>query len=638
MLVTASEATAEHGGKALGLKRLEALGLSVPNARLLDKHAVDAVVSWDEDATNELREWLASSERRVAVRSSALAEDGDERSFAGVFATSLNVEPKLAEVVKAVSEVAAGGQLARAHAYKMTESGSIPVIVQEMVEQPFASGVAFSQAVGIDGSNSAYVEWVHGLGDALVSGRLDPATLSAVWADDSRAHIDRSSFVARGMLLGEKLAHDLLEMIEVVKRENKSERGWDVEWTIDSNGKLWALQLRPITAPVVVASPFRPLDALSASTGVAEGTSKFVDDDNFEELIEGEVLVAEVTEAQYLPAMLRASAIVTEQGGLLSHAAIIAREYSKPCLVGAKGAMSKLKDRQLTRVDGSRGLVEQQDISLGTSETAEIDMGELFLYDRGLLATVEGKDVYIEPTLAGHVAFVDEASGGELSSVEAALRRRFCSPVKISVDQKSIWHEEWIRYSKLSSVLFIKSLFDQALSQWNDTKLHAAIGTLKDTVKNFEKTHENEIQELFWAEVGAAMHTVATVVVEGEAVWRLYRDTYRWRDASNVPFRDLISNTGGCQLALPGAKNIDSCLKLLAQLRNESYEFFVAENAFETEYFGRRSDLVDLVCKLWGLPFEDEGSALSDIYLSPEFDALDRSLSQKIYERHFVSH
>lgn len=72
----------------------------------------------------------------------------------------------------------------------------------------------------------------------------------------------------------------------------------------------------------------------------------------------GEVLVAETTGPEMVPAMRRAGAIVTDEGGLTSHAAIIARELGKPCLVGAKIATKVLHDGDLVKVDAEKGKVE----------------------------------------------------------------------------------------------------------------------------------------------------------------------------------------------------------------------------------------------------------------------------------------
>ena len=95
-----------------------------------------------------------------------------------------------------------------------------------------------------------------------------------------------------------------------------------------------------------------------AQQGKAEGLACVVA--SFEDPVEfpvGSILVCEMTDVRFLPYMQKASAIVTAKGGMLSHAAIIARELKKPCIVGVKDAVQTLKTGQLLRVDATTGTI-----------------------------------------------------------------------------------------------------------------------------------------------------------------------------------------------------------------------------------------------------------------------------------------
>ncbi len=100
------------------------------------------------------------------------------------------------------------------------------------------------------------------------------------------------------------------------------------------------------------------LKGVPASPGVAKGKAKIIlspnDVNNFEE---GEILVAPLTNPHFTPAILKAIAIVTEMGGVLSHPAIVARELGIPCVTGAREATKVLKNGQEIIVDGNRGVV-----------------------------------------------------------------------------------------------------------------------------------------------------------------------------------------------------------------------------------------------------------------------------------------
>ena len=77
------------------------------------------------------------------------------------------------------------------------------------------------------------------------------------------------------------------------------------------------------------------------------------------ELKEGEILVTHMTTPDFVPAMRRAAAIVTDEGGVTCHAAIIARELKKPCVVGTKHATQIFKDGDMVEVDANAGIVRK---------------------------------------------------------------------------------------------------------------------------------------------------------------------------------------------------------------------------------------------------------------------------------------
>lgn len=103
------------------------------------------------------------------------------------------------------------------------------------------------------------------------------------------------------------------------------------------------------------------LVGIPASPGVGVGLAKIVEAVNVSDsgLLDGDVLVCENTDVRFLPLMRKASAIVTERGGVLSHAAIISRELNKPCVIGAKNARKQLWDGDMIEVDGDSGVISK---------------------------------------------------------------------------------------------------------------------------------------------------------------------------------------------------------------------------------------------------------------------------------------
>jgi len=102
------------------------------------------------------------------------------------------------------------------------------------------------------------------------------------------------------------------------------------------------------------------LTGIPASPGVAEGEVKIVSTaQDIKKFADGNILVAEVTEPTLVIMMNKAAAIVTDRGGITSHAAVISRELGVPCVTATKTATTDLKDGMKVRVDGSTGQVTE---------------------------------------------------------------------------------------------------------------------------------------------------------------------------------------------------------------------------------------------------------------------------------------
>lgn len=312
----------------------------------------------------------------VAVRSSATAEDIPEASFAGQQETFLNVKGTEA-VVEAVQKCWASLYGARAIFYREKqgfshESVNIAVVVQKMVDSDTA-GVMFTSNP-TTGEPEAVIEASWGLGETVVSGAVSPDT----YVIDRRSRKINVSIATKNVMIikdpntGETVKKDvpddlrnkrvlsddeiysILDLGEIV--EDHYSMPQDVEWGIEK-GKVYMLQSRPITT-IRKQGGEKILEGLAASPGLASGTVKIVMAlDHLEKVLEGDILVTTMTSPDMVPAMRRAAAIVTDEGGLTSHAAIVSRELGVPAVVGTKEATLKLKDDMVVTVDGEKGLV-----------------------------------------------------------------------------------------------------------------------------------------------------------------------------------------------------------------------------------------------------------------------------------------
>jgi len=324
----------------------------------------------------------------VAVRSSATAEDLPEASFAGQQRTFLNVERE-EEVLTAVHGCWASLFEPRAIFYRHQQGFDhfkvgLAVPVQRMIESS-ASGVMFTIEPVTSDKSKIVIEAIFGLGEAIVGGEVTP-DLYIVDKESlaiSSKRIGKQAWKLVRNLEGgdqeaniqvpllpleqgqQKLTNDDIDQLARLGKhiEEHYQFPQDIEWAKE-NGELYIVQSRPVTTikdttedePEITAPVL--LSGDSASPGIASGPVKIIHQaSEIDRVEDGDILVAEMTTPDYVPAMKRAVAIVTDRGGRTAHAAIVSRELGIPCVVGTEQAMATLQDRQVITVDGSHGKI-----------------------------------------------------------------------------------------------------------------------------------------------------------------------------------------------------------------------------------------------------------------------------------------
>jgi pyruvate,water dikinase len=347
----------------------------------------------------------------VAVRSSATAEDLPDASFAGQQETFLNVDRD--ELLARIKRCWASLFTQRAIYYRDEQGFShedvdIAVVVQQMIDAE-KSGVMFTKHPST-GEDELIVEAAWGLGEAVVSGTVSPDNYTLDRTTGAIEDVDvstKKTMLERDPETGATVEKDvpearqdertlsdeeLYELYELGERaESHYDQPQDVEWAIQ-DGEVYLLQSRPITT---IADDLADdsadgsadedategeseddvlIDGLGASPGTVAGSVRIIHSiDQLDKVDEGDVIVTEMTTPDMAPAMKRAGALVTDEGGMTCHAAIISRELQVPAIVGCEVATSELADGQRVTIDAERGLVRD---GTHTSDSEDTDLSE----------------------------------------------------------------------------------------------------------------------------------------------------------------------------------------------------------------------------------------------------------------------
>ena len=415
------EDVALAGGKGANLGELLRAGFEVPEGFVvtagayldamdaggvreeLREHAARAVDAPDPAASaaemqdlvrkagipNALRREIVDAYRQlghhvsVAVRSSATSEDSATSSFAGMNETFTNVAGA-EELVQRVVDCWASLFGARACTYRSSQGISaepaLAVVVQRMVASE-RSGVMFSVDPATGDRSRVVIEGAFGLGEVVVGGEVEPDTYVLAkdgptlvstrigskafrvvrGADGHDQRIKNDSQTAKRAVLTE---NDALELARLASRvEEHYGAPQDMEWAIEGDA-VYLVQSRPITtlggvtttSTTSAGSPV--VSGLSASPGVVVGRVRVLwNPSEGDQLVAGEILVAPMTNPNWVPVIRRAAALVTDSGGITCHAAIVSRELGVPCVVGTRRATQILHDGMVVTVDAEHGTI-----------------------------------------------------------------------------------------------------------------------------------------------------------------------------------------------------------------------------------------------------------------------------------------
>ncbi|WP_295593114.1 phosphoenolpyruvate synthase [uncultured Methanobrevibacter sp.] len=419
----------------------------------------DDMIMFIKEAYNQLCQRVGEDDTDVAIRSSATAEDLPEASFAGQQDTFLHVSGD-EEVIEYVRKCWASLFEARAIFYREENDFEhskvlIAVVVQKMAMADKA-GVMFTVNPST-GEEIALIEGSWGLGEAVVSGDVTPdnyqvdkknnEVINVTISDKKVMYTNDESGTSIKVDVPEDKRNErvlsdeeLIELTEMGKRvQAHYGEPMDTEWAFERDN-LFLLQARPITT-LDGSKPAEDGDGvdgevlvrgLGASPGIATGLVKIVlDIDELDKIEEGDVMVTTMTTPDMVPAMRRASGIVTDEGGVTCHASIISRELGIPCVVGTGDATKSLEENTGVTLDGKKGLVFE-----GINDVAEeAPQVQTVAAEAPILTVTEVKANVSMPEAAGRAAETG-ADGVGLLRTEHLMLTAGVHPGKFIADGK----------------------------------------------------------------------------------------------------------------------------------------------------------------------------------------------------------
>ncbi len=418
------------------------------------------------EAYNALCHRIGKDDVFVAIRSSATAEDLPEASFAGQQDTYLNIRGN-EEVVEYVQKCWASLFESRAIFYREENDFDhskvyIAVVVQEMVNADKA-GVMFTVHPST-GEEKILIEAAWGLGEGVVSGTVTPDTC---WYDKEKNEVldykisnkkvmfkrdpdtghtvmvDVPKDLAEKRVLSNDEISRLAELGKAIHKHYNFPQ--DTEWAIESD-KIYMLQSRPVTTlnmdtgkdqseegsseRVIIAK------GLGASPGMASGAVKIVrNTDELDKIEKGDVLVTVMTTPDMVPAMKRADGIITDEGGVTCHAAIVSRELGIPCVVGTGDGSKILKENSIVTLDGSKGFVFEGKLKVDKKDSGNDSTPVVGIQNAPILTVTEVK-VNVSMPEAAQKAAATGADGVGLLRTEHMMLALGVHPKKFITDGK----------------------------------------------------------------------------------------------------------------------------------------------------------------------------------------------------------
>ena len=469
----------------------------------------------------------------VAVRSSAVGEDSPRRSMAGCYETRLRVTED--RLVDTIVEVSRGGQ--------------IPVLVQRMVEGPWG-GVVFS-CDPVSGEPAGLVEWSPRGAQAVTANTGFVEALAAERLSDGSYRLPPD---------GEPFLGDVFET--VAKARGVFDCEVDVEWMLDPRGRVWVLQVRPVTWPEqkraaggdrAFVNPVT-LDGVPLSGGTARGPLVRLASGGGAR--RGGIVAAHSLRLDQLGLLTAADGLVVTDPSVLSHVAIRARELGIPAVGGVRSVATELDEGVLVEIDGNAGTVRVER-TLGLLNTRPsrhfFDPWEMvFVEHGGVRCVVDLTDplwVYSERPLQS-----------EHRSRVRGLLDRFGVAREIQFDERTAWlpgdnspsivFTQWEAWRQVSQQPQLTSFLNVAVRACAELEAVGVIRLADEIGTRAGRAFQTSIDHVELVEAGSEEHAPSAVSHMAEA--RLLHGTLLGTVVVDILAAKALNNNKDDQTRLDG--------------------------------------------------------------------------------------
>lgn len=569
-----------------------------------------------EEVSNEIRnsyqelcKLCGADNLSVAVRSSATSEDLPSASFAGRMESFLNISGEK-QLLEAVRRCYASLFTDRAIKYRhdmgfVNMDIAISVGIQQMVRSDKASsGVAFTIDPDSGFKNVIVINSTFGLGENIVQGRITPdewmifkptlfneklnpilksrcgkKEFTMIYSENAEVASAEKTIVNIDTPLAEQNKFSLTnkEVIQIAqwcqKIENHYKKSMDIEWAKDGlNNQLYIVQARPETIHGKERKQTVEIYSLKGkskllTSGIAlgnkiiSGKARILNSpQEGNQLLQGEILITDVTNPDWDPILKKAGAIITNKGGRTSHSAIVARELGTVAVVGCGNATSVLKNGQEITVSCAEGKDGNIYEGLLKWEIKEQDFSKLTLPETAPMF------ILADPERAFDLSFYPNKGVG-------LMRMEFAISNTIKIHPNALCEPEKVTdEATISAIKELTKGYENGKKYFVD-KLAEAVSTVaatfypKDVIVRMSDFKSNEYANLIGGKYFEPEEENPMIGFRGAS--RYYSDFYRKGFALECEAMKKVRNEMGLhnvKLMIPFCRTVEEGEKVIAEM------------------------------------------------------------------------